>query len=602
MISGGYPWGIDDGVKRLMAQSVIQSGGSSCVILPHFESSFCDEHFPIPSPYVEATKAGYRGIFPVFWPLLAGLCFAAFGPFGFYLLSAFAYTGLVFGVFRLFRYVGEKWRASWATSIIALPLLFYGLTVWEHTLALLLLIPLFAAYLKGKNENPRWMIVGIALGFAIYLRPETALLYPLIWLTRIGTIGEKTTRLLKLTAGMGLLFIFAAIFERLFTGRWWPPQAALNVGLSFQQVSFVERISSLFALLLDSPLPSIVFIIGLSVILVLTVFLRKPLISAIGLSSLGIGGIILGYLDHSAFALTVSSQGMFFAFPWSGLCLFRAGDKKLSEQPYLIFGWGYLILAFLLGPDQAGMHWGPRFLFPAIIPLILHVVQTFKVWSGKTVFWVTACTGLAVVINGAVSVQALMQRGKATSKVAEEILHKGNKILLVDRWHQGADLEPLWSDHALHWFAGPGEIEELLIELQDLGKVDTFSWIKSGTEYELNQFPVVILERLSLPNVAGWTGELLEARLEEEKHPLWGTVYWHAAMRRAAKENLTAAFHLFERAIAIIPRDADLRYDYSICLGKLGLTQKALTALKETLRLDPGHRAANVLWRQLGMP
>jgi hypothetical protein len=601
-ISGGYPWGVDDGVKRLMARSLVQSGGSSCLIAPSSEPDISDRCFPIPSPFVEPSGDGYRGIFPAFWPALASLFLALLGGYGFYLLAALVYTGTVYFAFRLLSFTQNRLHTFWAVAVIAFPLLFYGLTFWEHALSLLFLIPLFQGLLHSEKGNARWTYIGLAFGFSIYLRPETALFYPLLWVIKSGSLRAKTARLFRLSLGMALILLGAALFERIFTGRWWPAQISFNLGPGFQQAGFVERILKSLGLLFDSPLPAAVFISGVLAILFLAIILKKPLISAVGLSVLALAGTVRGYFDYSAFALTASSQGLFFAFPWLGLCFFRKGAGKWYEQPFFILGWGYLALAVVLGPDQAGMHWGPRFLFPALIPLVMHIVVSFKDWSRATITWAMLCTGTAIAVNAAVSVDALALRGHATSKVAAAVLQTGNRMLLVDRWHQGADLEPLWTDHTLFWFEGQGELEELLLNLQHGRPTESIDWIKSGMEYDLSQIPVAVLEREKLPERAGWTGELVEVRLEDEDHMSWGTVYWHAARRRAEAGRLTEALQLFEHSITIFPGNADLHYDYSLCLGKLGLTQRALQELEETLRLDPGHEAATALWRQLGRP
>ena len=168
VVTGEFPWGVDDGVKRLMAQSYAQSGWQSCIIV-RSEDRITDEFFPIPAPFVEPSSTGYRGIFPSLWPVLGGIFFTFFGQFGFYLLAA-AVLSTFIGRWKVF--VSEDSKSAiiiWAVIVMAAPLIFYGLIFWEHSLALLFLLPCFYAIKKDNNDRHRWFLAGIALGFAICL-------------------------------------------------------------------------------------------------------------------------------------------------------------------------------------------------------------------------------------------------------------------------------------------------------------------------------------------------------------------------------------------------------------------------------------------------
>ena len=210
-------------------------------------------------------------------------------------------------------------------------------------------------------------------------------------------------------------------------------------------------------------------------------------------------------------------------------------------------------------------------------------------------------TGLAALLFVAGSALSLVQRGQAGREIITEIESMDKQVWVVDRWHAGADLEPLWGKHNLAWIQGQGNLEELLIEVENRG-IGDFSWLQFEGEYNLKAYPLKIHARRSMPNHAGWNGDLLEISLVETTDPRWGKVYWHAGLRRAEDEKLPSALSFFRKAVNTLPKNADLRYDLAICLGKMGLIGEAIEELKEALRIDPKHDGALELLRQIGLP
>lgn len=211
-------------------------------------------------------------------------------------------------------------------------------------------------------------------------------------------------------------------------------------------------------------------------------------------------------------------------------------------------------------------------------------------------------TGSAALLNCAASVAALGQRGLAGRDVLALIRSANSPVLVLDRWHAGADLEPLWEQKRLLWVAGRGDLEELLMGFQDEHVLTGIGFLKQEVESDLAQLPVTIEDRRNLPNRAGWRGEILVIGLADSLDQRWGNVFWHAARRRAEVGELQPALGLLNRAVARSPNNADLRFDLAVCLGKLGRTRQAVDELREVLRLQPQHPAALKLWRRLGSP
>lgn len=615
-LSRGLPWGIDDGVKRLMARKWASSAATT-VILGQAESDELDRRFfPIPPPYAAETATGFRAIFPTLFPVLGGVFYRMIGPFGFYLLPSLSLCLLLLLFTRFLQKHNPTTMVAWATLILASSLLFYGLTFWEHPLALLFLLPLCGALSLAAASSKSWLMSGFCLGAAVYLRPETALLFPLLsWLLLLGApshqdqplsqmdLPHRLKRFWSFASGLLVALLIAASLEKIWSGRWLPAQIEANLSLSLGAPGLPARAEQMFKIFWNAPIAWRTYAILVLVFLASSLILRSPVIFAAGLALFSIVSLIIGWLLKGAFGVVSFSQGLFFALPWLGISLLRLLDQRRRDDPLFILGWGYIILAYLLAPDRPGMHWGPRFLFPAMLPLLLRSMSVLKAltprWHAQAVM---AATVIAALLNAVVSVAAIDQRGRASAEVLSAILASPCEMLILDRWHAGADLEPLWGEQRLLRVEGRGDFEELLIELQKQGNLADIGWLNQTTELRADNFPLEIKWRSRLPHRAGWSGELLNLSLAGAGDPHWGVVYWHAARRRAETARLDEALPFFQQAVAYRPDNPDLCYDLAVCLGKMGRVEEAKIELQKVLHIDPQHAAARGLWLRLAAP
>ncbi len=535
--------------------------------------------------------------------MLGGIAYTLFGVPGFYLIPALAFVGLLGLLYSL---TGKQFSAIpnrlWIISVVAAALLFYALTFWEHGLALVFLVPLFALILAGIRSSTHWFLAGISFGISSGLRPETILLYPLLWLMPHPQSSRKA-RLLLFSLGTVISFAGLICLEKMATGCWLSAQVPANLGLLFSGTDLVSRYQNLFNLFLSSPLPIYIYGNALLMLLLLTLVRKNAYIPAVGLPLFAIAGMVWAYVTHgSAFAITASSQGLFFALPWIGITLLPVPDLKRHRDPLFILGWGYIFLAFLLSPDEPGMHWGPRFLFPALLPLALHasiVLARLPKQRARVLIFLTV---LAALIYASGPVLAVSERGRAGREVREAVSRSQCGILILERWHEGADLEPIWSSCSPLWAKGQGSLEELLLQLEKHGITERIGWLSGMDEGAAASLPLDITARYPLPDKAGWRGELRVASLAPLTDVRWGELYRHAGRRRAEQNHPEEAKACFERAVEILPSDADVRYDLAICLGKMGLDERAVEVLRETLRIDPDHQAARTLMDLLGDP
>ncbi len=607
-LSGGLPWGIDDGVKRLMARQWIQTGGCSVSFLPNEAGPQSGRFFPIPAPFVASDGRGFTAVFPALFPALGGSLQALLGDLGFYLLPAFGFVLLVFFFTKSLRAVTDGRGRLWAAVMLGSSLLFYAVTFWEHALALLCLMPVMNLFMLGQRRGWKtWLGAGVALGIAICLRPETALLLaPLaIVLLRPSSIpadrwSSLQGRFLPLMLGLAAALAASGVFEYFVAGRLIPAQVSVNWALATHDFDLLERLDQTFSMLLNSPMNERLF--GLIVLFILAIsFIRRiPLLPAYALPVIAIALWVWGWCTIGAFGLVAESQGLFFALPWIGILLIGARRKQRPREPFLILGVGYIILLYLLAPNQPGMHWGPRFLFPAVIPLLLAAATNLEAISDpKTRRSLMILTTLAALLNSSASVAVLAQRGAAGAGIVSII--RGQKLdwLIVNRWHMGADLEPLWTELPVAWTSDRGAAEELLIAASQKVEPLRLGCLWQEIEFDAAQLPLQIERRIELPQRAGWEGELLTATLAAPSDGRWGELYWHAARRQAESNDLREALWYFGKAADIISQDPDLIYDTAVCLGRLGRITEAISALNRVLSLNPQHEAGLALRRRL---
>jgi len=269
-------------------------------------------------------------------------------------------------------------------------------------------------------------------------------------------------------------------------------------------------------------------------------------------------------------------------------------------DPFTVLGGGYIILLYLLAPSQPGMHWGPRFLFPALLPLLFRSLSVLQ--EMPSMKWRSALmklTAVAAMVSASASIAALAERGSAGSQVASVVREQKLDWLATNRWHVGADLEPLWTELRIAWAPELGSLEELLISASHEGDSLRLGCLWQDVELEAEQLPLHVERRRDLPRRAGWGGVLLAASLADSSDRRWGGVYWHAARRRAEASDFSEALLYLEKAAALAPQNPDVLYDRAVCLGKMGRVDEAIAALERVLTLNPHHEAGLSLWRRL---
>lgn len=257
--------------------------------------------------------------------------------------------------------------------MLAGPLLFYALTFWEHSLALLFLLPTTVMLARSVSAPRDWSLAGLSFGVAVYLRPECALWLPwmaLLLLRRrrladdepiVGSGQPTAWQALPLfVAAAALALLLGAACEKLYAGRWMPAQTLENLRLMLPAEDLKIRLLSIFRHFWNSPFPWGVHAAAFAIVALVAQRWRKPALFVIGLCLYATVSLLWGWVHKGAYGIAASSQGLFFALPWLGLSLLSTPGQKRRQDPLFLLGWGYILLACLLGPASSGMHWGPN--------------------------------------------------------------------------------------------------------------------------------------------------------------------------------------------------------------------------------------------------
>ncbi|HEY3401905.1 MAG TPA: hypothetical protein VGK59_00880 [Ohtaekwangia sp.] len=183
----------DGGVKFMMIKEYVTGDWDSKLELepPAWAAKLWrDGLYPFRKPFVYDTPEGRISGFPPFFSMITAPFYKMFGFHGLYILPALS----VFILWGLFIRLGRNLQVSSQAITLGLIALIFGssLTVysgifWEHTLATLCcfagLYYLLSTYSQQSGTNVSALLWGVATGFALWLRPESAfiLMFFIAW-------------------------------------------------------------------------------------------------------------------------------------------------------------------------------------------------------------------------------------------------------------------------------------------------------------------------------------------------------------------------------------------------------------------------------------
>ncbi len=425
----------DEGIKWLQTDSLWRHKWTSLAIDPP-GAQLDPEHRFLPAFLVRAGGEA-RSVFPALLPVLVSFPYALLGTRGIYLIPGLSAILCLWATGRLATLALPEGAQSWAwvaamAAVAASPLLFYGATFWEHTLAAAIisaaLIPLCkkdpisaAAGPGEEGVSPAGLTAGIMLGCASAVRTETAIMIPAVLAAGVITWGARAfaRRAAAIVAGAAVSVVPQAIYHLKVFGSWLPPHLTTNLPMGHAGAAGTAGVD----LLLPVVWRPVVLGSALLLLALFVVIRKRPqreapvlMATAAGASGLllAVGPLLTLWLEFGSRALSTHERGyqsLAHTAPLVALLPFlllrpaaTAGQRvRFLGSSAAIF----ILLTQAVTPVPGGLQWGPRLLLPAIPPLSVALVAAM---AGRLALpagglagaclWITLVLGLAVQAVG----------------------------------------------------------------------------------------------------------------------------------------------------------------------------------------------------------
>ncbi len=505
----------------------------------------------------------------------------------------------------------RRWRGNNEEVIFLLPLTFYGVVLWEHSIALSAEVAALILLLRGRRATlPSISLAALLLAFSALLRPEAALVVPVvfIWLWRRDGVGRAFPLLLS----VGLVVI-GYLVTRSDGGSIIPTQLLLNFRFSASAPNsfaeaLLERGSSFWTFFLSMD-DNVWISLGLLLLLSgggLLIFLgEKRRARYLGL--LGIVALIL-WIATVQFRLwthplppvaLLYRNSLLYAFPW---ILFLPFCRTEDGRPFLWAALSLALVIFLAAPVSRGVHWGPRLLLPGL-PLLVFAYASEKeritrqrwLWSSLVILTVLQTLSSAALVYG---------RKVETAERVEYLRDRVRTPLVVPTQSQVADLAPLFGNVEMFTAPTPSSLRRFIADARRTGAHNFWLLVPHSKEEEpmkkLMDVPMRlreehVFETGLLWKTTWWLGEYADIGDSAD----WGKFYDELARREIASGRLERALPEHKSATSFAPTSADYHYNYAVTLGRLGHLAEASDELHKAIEADSLHQEASELLRRI---
>jgi len=431
---GGF-WCGDQGAKLIQIHSVVERGFVSAKIVYPAEGIDNDRRFsPARGQFVQLPKGTYS-MFPAAFAFVEAPFLATFGMAGLHVPPILATLVIIWAAGKLSSRFLDTGGVVALQFVLAFgsPLLFYSLTVWEHTLATaFVMLGLLATWVGIERKSVFLGITaGVFLSIAVLFRNETVLALPAIVIaTLISSKDPRLSRrvLFQIGAGATPLLVALLAFNQIVFGNplgphvslalnsVWTP-AGLDIALHIQQ-----RISWI-AMLLIPDRPVWLFLLAATLIIVSALSgrvsgsIRNALLVVVmsGLVILGFGVLL-----NSGAGL---QRTLLMTFPIWTLAVLAGGSANLPPERVSGHDGGFrqfqagsflfwFAVLFTIGAvamrlPHGGVQWGPRLLLPVVPALAIAaaavVRELFSMGTAKglpALRWGTVAAALVLSAAG----------------------------------------------------------------------------------------------------------------------------------------------------------------------------------------------------------
>ena len=429
----------DIGLRFLQIRALVENGWQTFAI--PYPARFLDPevaHVPYYYAYLLLDDQLYLNISP-YLPLLTSFLYHLLGPAALPTLPVLAGVATALATYKLGNLTRVRHPALllWLT-VLATPILFYSLTLWDHTLgtacATVATFTVAHGLHTGRRSSFFWGGLAVALGtaqrveilvFALALLAGLLLVSGHKWkqwgaFVLGGVVGTAPLWAAQtIWFGHPLGVVFASHVFGYGVPAAYPVEAYANVTLTRP-----IKISRL--LLYVEAADPIIFIAALASLtgaFLIVFMLRMHHWRRRGLVLGLLIGVLAGYTVFAAVAWQRELPGLITTFPPLALSLAFWNRSDEAEPGHLPYRFVYLTVVLFLGlmillwPSHGGSQWGARYLLPAY-PLLLYLAfYTYTRWQtaagerfAPTVRYLFVSLLVAGVLLQLLSVRLLFQR------------------------------------------------------------------------------------------------------------------------------------------------------------------------------------------------
>jgi len=459
-------WGVDNGFKYQGMRSIAERGS---LLIPYkgIDVDPSGQLRSIMKPFGVLNGNGQIPVFSAIFMLIGGVFYFVFGKIGPWLIPLFGGWLTLFAAWLM--WVRHKRKEDGRLFLVMLgfgsPLLFYSLTLWEHSLAMACVILAFSLVARSKEETNKEFDIGnsiiaaIFLTLAVMLRTESV-----IWIPIVIMFWKFTKR--SWTSGYVFLFVsiiglsLVLLINKLLTGTSIPLHVLSNMA-GYRYVGFrgwnsttidwstviKSHIQVFYSLLFEGFGSNIISVIGLLPLLVVALWRkwrRNRLYSIIAAAVIFVAGAVYlmkSGVSNDRISYTMSSGGLLWVVPFAALGIrhLRSRNRGFWKLVW-ISPLMYIVFVLVWAPLIKGVHWGPR-LGLEILPFMLVTasLRAYKWWrNDKSTRAVIVILAALSVINQFYSFDMLLYARNDNAKLNAWTEAMRDEVVLTNvRWLSG---------------------------------------------------------------------------------------------------------------------------------------------------------------------
>jgi len=485
-------WIVDCGAKALLAERFVETGfGSLELDYPAVAFDPEGDAFPIGPPFAVEREGRFFSQYPPAYPALAAPFLAWLGAPGLRLPAALGAAACAF-LFALWTapVVGTRWAAAAGLALVlATPLFFYGVTVWEHSITVAL--PLAAVVVLSQRSAARLLLAGSLLGAACWLREELVFALPALAIACF--LRDRSPRDV-LCLGLGALPVLAALLA--FNAVAYGDPLGVHVTTNLHALPPAGEIFRDLAAVLSGRGASLAEGVALATASVFTVALGLRVrqddaawtACVAGAALVGLllwlrGTVAIAGADIP-FVELVRFNG--FALQMPLVCLAGIGAVRLARHEEfsrlrlgVVAGVGFLALTLpfrvTLSDFASGGHWGPRMLLPAVPALACLALTAVRPAVGESAAGVAprraawAALVVAGLASSSLAVSLLTAQKREIGELQERIAAAPEPVVVTTHAAHGQLLASLWGEKPMLLATTPRALDRVIDGLQRHG-------------------------------------------------------------------------------------------------------------------------------------